>query len=88
MAEVSKVADATKAVGSGAPVVVDIGKKPRKAIKRLRQGKGKLMDQVNGCIQELRAGGTISANAQPVIIVVRQKRSASKMLPSNFWPMS
>lgn len=88
MAEVTKVVDASKAASSSAPIVVDIGKKARKQIKRLRQGKGKLLQQVNGAIQELRAGGTITATAQPVIIVVREKRRASKMMPMNFWPMA
>ena len=56
------------------PVVVDIGKQKRKQIKQLRQGKGKLLDEINSSIQELRTVGNISATAQPVIVIVREKR--------------
>jgi hypothetical protein len=53
---------------------VDLGKKRRKDVKRLRKGEGKLFDQVTSTLHELKAAGTISGNAEPVILVVRQKR--------------
>lgn len=56
-----------------APVVLDLGKKSRKQVRRLRKGKGKLMDKINEVVEELRADGNIAASAQPVIIVVRQR---------------
>lgn len=56
-------------------IIVDLGKKKRKAIKRLRKGTGKLMDEVNDCIEELREAGAISGSAQPVIVVVKEKAS-------------
>ena len=68
---------------SHAPIVVDLGKKGRKQIKQLREGRGKLMDDVNGLIEELRTAGSISPGAQPVVIVVRQKPRA----PSLMWPL-
>jgi len=64
-----------------APIVVDFGKHKRKLVKQLRQGKGKLADQVNQTVEELRAAGTISASSQPVIIVVREKRRRNNLLP-------
>ncbi|HUR34170.1 MAG TPA: hypothetical protein VM032_10275 [Vicinamibacterales bacterium] len=64
-----------------APVVLDFGKHKRKAIKRLREGSGRLLDDVQTAIEDLRAAGAISATAQPVIIVVREKRRRSSMLP-------
>ena len=79
------VADAGKAAehqGARASVVVDIGKKPRKQIKQLREGRGKLLDEVNGVIEELRTAGSISATAQPVVVVVRERRK----LRSLMWP--
>jgi Family of unknown function (DUF6200) len=67
---------------SAAPVVVDLGKKRRKLVRQLLDGQGKLLDEVNGAIEELRAAGTISASAQPVIVVVRPKRkNRNWMLP-------
>jgi hypothetical protein len=61
--------------GAENPVIVDLGKKSRKAIKRLRKGTGKLMDEVNACIEELRESGAIDGAAQPVIVVVKEKAS-------------
>ena len=65
----------------GAPIVVDIGKKRRKQIKRLSEGRGPLMNEVNELLAELKASGSIAANAQPVVIVVKQKRKAG------VWPV-
>ena len=56
-----------------APIVIDLGKKSRKQIRRAREGTGKLMDEINLTLDELRAQGTIKADAQPVLIIVRQK---------------
>jgi hypothetical protein len=60
------------------PIIVDLGKKRRKDVRRLRRGQGKLFDQVNTTIQELKTAGTISSHAEPVILVVRQKRGGGK----------
>jgi hypothetical protein len=78
-AESSKVADT---VPAGAPIIVDIGKKRRKQIKQLREGRGKLMDKVNGLLDELRTAGSISTSAQPVVVVVQEKRKARSLR----WP--
>jgi hypothetical protein len=56
-------------------IVVDLGSKSRKQVKRLRKGKGKLMDKVNECISELKSTGTITGTVQPVVIVVKEKVS-------------
>ena len=78
------VADDASKTQAQAPIVVDLGKKRRKAVKKLRGGTGKLMDQVNETLQELRNAGTIAATAQPVIIVVRERRSSP--VKSLLWP--
>lgn len=58
-----------------APVVVDLGKHKRKQVKRLKKGKaGKLMDEVQECLQELKTSEVTSDPVQPVIIVVREKK--------------
>jgi hypothetical protein len=62
------------------PVVVDLGKKKRKQIKDLCRGEGKLLDEVDKVVEELRTSGTIKAGVQPVIIVVKQRRSRRKGL--------
>lgn len=62
------------------PVVVDLGRHRRKRVRELRRGKGKLMDDVNGALDDLRAAGTIVAGAQTVVVVVRQKRRRLRTL--------
>jgi hypothetical protein len=61
-------------------IVVDLGSKTRKQIKRLRKGKGKLMDKVNECLSELKASGAISAAVQPVVIVVKEEAPMGKLM--------
>jgi hypothetical protein len=65
------------------PVVLDLGKRRRKQIRQLRRGRGKLLDDVNGAVEELRTAGTVSGDAQPVIVVVRQRsrRGRGGLLP-------
>jgi hypothetical protein len=69
----------------GDPILIDFGRKSRKNVKRLRDGEGKLMAEVQDTIDELKANGTISQNAQPVIIIVREKESR-KLGP--LWPLT
>lgn len=63
------------------PVVLDLGKQRRKRIRELRRGEGRLMDEVNASIEELRTAGALGADAQPVVVVVRQRRRKTRGLP-------
>ena len=56
-----------------APIVLDLGKRSRKQVRRLRKGKGRLMDRIESVIQDLKAEGTVSGSARPIIVVVRQR---------------
>ena len=40
-------------------VVVDLGKKSRKKVKKLRKGKGPLLEDVDDAIAQLRSDGSI-----------------------------
>ena len=64
-----------------APLIIDIGKHKRRRVKQLRKGRGRLMDTVNECIDELKDNGAISGSEQPAIIVVREKKKRRK----RFW---
>lgn len=61
------------ASSAGGPVIVKLGKQDRSKIKKLLKGEGNLMHDVEAAIDQLKTAGTISANAQPVIVVVREK---------------
>jgi hypothetical protein len=55
-------------------VVVDLGKRQsRKQVKRLRKGRGKLVRRIDQIVAELVEAGTVKADAQPVVIVVREE---------------
>jgi len=63
---------------SDAPVVVDLGKQKKKLVKALRQGSGELLDEIQAAIGEIQRAGRISAQAQPVIVVVSEKPKSKK----------
>jgi len=71
---------ATEPGKSGDTIIVDLGSKKQKQIKDLKKGKGKLMEKVNQAIEELKANNQISGNAQPVVIIVKEKITASSFL--------
>jgi hypothetical protein len=63
------------------PIVLDLGKHKRKAIKRLQRGQGRLLEEALSSIQEMQRAGTIPSAVQPVILVVRQKSRNQKLFP-------
>ncbi len=80
MAEATKTnSSANTAADGGAqaspsPIIVEVRKKQkRKRIKQLRKGRGKLFNQVEESMAELREEGAISDDAQVVVLVVREK---------------
>jgi hypothetical protein len=63
------------------PIILDLGKKKRKSVKQLLDGKGKLLDQAMNSIEELQRVGSISQSAQPVIVIIREKPKSNRMFP-------
>jgi Family of unknown function (DUF6200) len=55
------------------PLVVELGRKKPKQIKKLRKGEGPLMDDVLQLLDGLRSDGKLGAGATPVVMVVKQK---------------
>ncbi len=72
--ETSLAADQSK------PIVVELGKKSRKQIRQVREGTGKLMDEIHEVITHLRSTGAVAASAQPIVVVVKQRRRKSGLL--------
>ena len=74
----------------GVPIVVDLGKKTKKSIKKLKKGSGKLLSQVQEAMDEVRAR-LPEADKQkavvPVVMFVERKfKKASSKFP--FSPLS
>jgi len=62
------------------PLIVDSGRRSRKSIRLLKEGRGKLMDEVTDIIGDIRSTrGASSKEIVPIIIIVRQKRRRSKV---------
>ena len=55
------------------PMIIDMGKRSRKAVRALRKGKGVLLHKIDDHLQRLSEIGEISADHQPVVIIVRPK---------------
>ena len=62
-------------------IVVDLGKKSAKNVRRLRKGRGPLLDHVEDCVEELREAGTISGAVQPVVVIVERRLSSRDLMP-------
>ncbi len=62
------------------PLIVDLGKRKKKDIKQLLNGTGTLIDEIRDCIGELIVAGSCSADAQPIVVIVRPKRKTGRML--------
>jgi hypothetical protein len=61
------------------PVIIKLARQRRSRIRQLLKGEGKLVNEVQGAIAELKQKGVISATAQPVIVVVRERSSGLKL---------
>jgi hypothetical protein len=57
-------------------IVLDLGKKSRKKIKRLRQGRGALMDRVQETIGQLREENELSDSSDIVVVIVKENRKS------------
>ncbi len=58
------------------PIIIDLGKKRRKAIKDLKRGQGRLMDEVYDAVDQIRARlGADAAKKElvPVVLIYKQK---------------
>ncbi len=58
----------------GKIIILDFGSQSRKKVKRLRRGKGPLMDDLKEAIQEVQQSGAIPAGSPVVVAVVKPRR--------------
>jgi len=58
------------------PIILRLGKKKKRAIKDFKRGRGRLMDEVEQTLTEVRAGLGAAANGKdlvPVVMIYREK---------------
>ncbi len=65
---------------NGSMVVLDLGKKRKKAIRQLRKGKGKLLKRLHASLEDLRTESAIAPDSQVVVVVVRQRKKKRGLL--------
>jgi hypothetical protein len=68
--------------GYAEPIIIDLGKKKRKHVRKLRRGKGgRLLDKIHEILAHSIEAKAIPAGAQPVVVVVRERaqRRGSKI---------
>jgi Family of unknown function (DUF6200) len=61
------------------PIIIDLGKKSRKHVRKLRKGKpGRLLNKVQQVISEISEAGALPSSTQTVVVIVRE-RSKNKL---------
>jgi len=80
-----KISDAM----SAAPIVVDLGKKTKKAIKKLKKGEGKMVEEVQLAMSEVRSRLPEADKAKQLVpVVMFCERKPSKRSKLSFSPFS
>jgi hypothetical protein len=73
MANTTEPNTPTKTAAEAGPVVIDLGKKSRSKIKDLVRGTGSVVNEVQTTVDELKLKGMVSAEVQPIIVVVKER---------------
>jgi len=68
------MSDAKAPAAGPPPVVADLGRRGRKAIKQLCKGEGPLLQDAETLLAQLREDKAIAGGAQPVIVIVKERR--------------
>lgn len=55
-------------------IVADLGSRRGKSIRRLKEGKGRLLDDSAKLLQQLKVDGVVTEGAQAIVVVVKEKR--------------
>ena len=59
-----------------APIILDLGKKKRRALKALKRGRGRLLDEVEQSLDEVRIGlgsGIEGKQIVPIVLIYKRK---------------
>ena len=59
------------------PIILNLGKKRKRALKELKRGRGRLMDEVEQAVEEVRAGLGAEASLKqivPIVLIYRKKQ--------------
>jgi hypothetical protein len=63
------------------PIVIDLGKKRKGIIRKLKRGRGRLMDEVFAAVEQTRSALAESGDGHtlvPVVLIYRRRQKKSK----------
>lgn len=78
MAETTPSTDKTKSTLK--PIVIGGGRRSSEDIEQLMSGEGALLQDILEAVRELQDTGEIKAGAQPVVVVVKERKSIENIL--------
>ncbi len=64
-----------------APILIDLGRKSRKKIKKLKKGEGSLMEDLSATLEQLKSEGAIGEGAQVIVAIVERKPDLERLNP-------
>jgi hypothetical protein len=54
-------------------VIIEVGKRGKRQINALREGRGPIMEDIDAAVGRLRSSGDIAGDAQVVVVIVKQR---------------
>lgn len=60
-------------------IIIEFGSQKKDKIRDLREGRGRIFKEVARTISDLQKAGEASDSVQPIIVIVKQKRSSKGM---------
>jgi hypothetical protein len=68
------------------PTIIDLGKKSRKRVRKLRKGKSSsLMTKVQEVLEQMKEAGAVPASSHAVVVIVRERKRKNKY--AKLWGM-
>ena len=67
------------------PVVIELGRRSRKQIRKLRRGQGRTWRDIEGVVHDLREAGDVADDAQVVVVVVKERPEESDDWAACWW---
>ena len=78
----ASVAETTTTTETITPIIIDAGSRSKADIRRLKEGRGRLMHEVSDVMHETRAS---APSGVPIVVIYRQKRRRRNLrIPTPF----
>lgn len=82
----AKEKEAAASGGSPEAVVIDLGKKNRKQVRKLRRGKpGRLMNRIEEAMGHLEESGALAGDVQPIVVIVKERSRRGGKRIAKMW---